>query len=107
MLIILRRFLPEARMMLLTLVRRIFPEFEAIDVAKMMPEMLKDMYSLTTPQIIFKIHEAMKEMKKATEHDDGNSSNGQEESRRMNEDQTRKGVDIFDYSRRPRAVRVQ
>ena len=63
-----------------------------------MPELLKEIDSLTTPQIIFKIHEAMKEMKKATEHDYWTSSKGHEELRKMNEDQTRKGVNIFDYA---------
>ena len=35
---------------------------EAIEVAKIMPELLKGIDSLTTPQIIFKIHEGMKEL---------------------------------------------
>ena len=41
----------------------------AIEFAKMMPELFKDIDSLTTPQITFNIHEAMKDLKRAKEHD--------------------------------------
>ena len=63
-------------MMLLSLLRRILPELQvmpnllrslfrqAIEFAKMMPDLLKEVDSLSTPQIIFKVHEAMKEMKR-------------------------------------------
>ena len=54
----------------------------------MMPEWLKGIDSLTTPQIIFKIHEVMKELKKAKDNDDWLSPKGQEELKKMSEEQT-------------------
>ena len=41
---------------------------EAIEFAKMFPELLGEIDDLTRPQILFKIKEAMRQMKKAKEH---------------------------------------
>ena len=49
-----------------------FPAFSkptAIEFSMMMPQLLKDIDSLTAPQIIAKIREAMQQANKAEEHD--------------------------------------
>ena len=69
----------------------------------MMPELLKEIDSLTTPQIVSKIKEAMQQVKKAKEHDYRNSAEGQEELKKINDDQARKGLNIFDYAPRTKA----
>ena len=58
----------------------------------------KDIVNFTTAPIIFKIHEAMGEMKRAKVNDHWLSPKGQEELKKMSEDQTRKGLNIFDYA---------
>ena len=64
----------------------------------MMHELLKEIDSRTTPQIIFKIHEATKESKKAKDNDYWLSRKGQEDLKIISEEQTRKGINIFDYA---------
>ena len=71
---------------------------EAIEFAKRMPDLLKDVDSLATPQIIYKIHEALQELKKAKGNDYWLSPKGLEELKMMSEDQSRKGLIIFDYA---------
>ena len=95
MLILLRRVHPQVQMML-NLLHSV--PTEAIEFTKMMLELLKDIDSLTTPQIIYKIHEAIKELKKAKGNDYWLSPKGQEEFKKMSEDQSRKGIHIFDYA---------
>ena len=70
----------------------------AIEFSMMMPELLKEIDSLTTPQIITKIKEAMQQAKKAEEHDYWLSPDGQEELKKMSDDRTRQGLKIFDYA---------
>ena len=78
----------------------------AIEFSMMMPELLKEIDSLTTPQIISKIKEAMQQVKKAKEHDYWMSAEGQEELKKMNDDQTRQGLKIFDYAPSTKPVYV-
>ena len=56
---------------------------EAIEFAKMFSDLIDGIDDLTTPQIMFKIKEAMQQMKKANEHDHWISAKGQEELRKM------------------------
>ena len=64
----------------------------------LMPELLKDIDSLTAPHTIAKIKEAMQQTTKAEEYDRWLSPEGQEELKRMNNDRARQGLNIFDHA---------
>ena len=61
----------------------------------MFPELLGEIDNLKRPQIIFKIKESMQQMKKAKEQDYWISAKGQDELKKMNGDQTRKGLNYL------------
>ena len=70
----------------------------AIEFSMMMPELLKEIESLSAPQILAKIKEAMRQAAQAEEHDRWLSPEGQEELRKMNDERSRRGLNIFDYA---------
>ena len=70
----------------------------AIEFSMMMPELLKEIESLSAPQILAKIKEAMQQAEQAEEYDRWLSPEGQEELRKMNDDRSRQGLNIFDYA---------
>ena len=71
---------------------------EAIEFAKMFPNLIEEADNLTAPQIMIQIKEAMQKLKRAKELDHWISDKGQAELKVMNEDLTRQGLNIFDYA---------
>ena len=61
----------------------------------MMPELLKEIESLSTPQILAKIKEAMRQAEKAEEYDQWLSPEGQEKLKKLDSDRS---LSIFDYA---------
>ena len=61
----------------------------------MMPELLKEIESLSAPQILAKIKEAMRQAEKAEEYDQWLSPEGQEELKRLD---SHRSLSIFDYA---------
>ena len=71
---------------------------EAIEFVKMFPHLIDGADDLSAPQIMFQIEEAMQKMKRAKELDHWISEKGQSELKKMNDDQTHQGLNIFDYA---------
>ena len=71
---------------------------EAIEFVKMFPHLIDGADDLTAPQIMFQIKDTMQNMKKAKELDHWISEKGQAELKKMNDDQTHQGINIFDYA---------
>ncbi len=69
----------------------------------MFPNLIDGIDDLITPQIMFQIKEAMQKMKKAKELDHWISEKGQAEFKKMNDDQTHQGINIFHYAPSPKA----
>jgi hypothetical protein len=67
----------------------------AIEFSMMMPELLKEIESLSAPQILAKIKEAMRQAEKAEEYDQWLSPEGQEKLKKLDSDRS---LSIFDYA---------
>ena len=64
----------------------------------MFPNLIDGLDDLTSSQVMSRIKDAMHQMKKAKELDHWISEKGQAELKKMNDDQTHQGINIFDYA---------
>ena len=71
---------------------------QAIEFVKMVANVIDGIDDLTTPQIMFQIKVAMRQMKKAKEYDHLISEKDQAELKTMNDDQAHQGINIFNYA---------